>query len=1286
MKHLLRLLFLCSSLPALAQTPREEWRDEYSPIGNLSSNTHQAFGYTGNSRVFLVGRASGGTQSRVDVWQYGNEKSSKREAQVFSCQAGLDVCQEQATRAQPLRDGGLVVLAPRIVRFGNDMSRRDLSDQKGVAADILSDPDRSLAVLLEDNKTIVVYNGQSGAETGRMVLPDSEYRGISHTSNGGIIAIGSFGARVFSANGQPQPTPGDAPQAHSIRQLSNGDFIVWGDYAVLRFSHNFTQKGNFNRGFNSKLDIKHIDIDDNGNCFVVRPNESVKLSGESLSVGPTKPGGDGGFQWSNGDFCVWKNGSSGTTFTKYEVNGNQVWESGGHGGTVSGHPASDGGFFIVGYQNTTSQPAFIRKMTSTPAAPVCEGRVSIAGNSSFCEGTSTTLTAQATNAPNASFTWSGPKAGTGATLDITEGGTGTYRVVMSYGDNCPAREAAFPVTRHNRPTARAGTNATVTGGTNSYTIQGTTAQGGAGGYHYEWRASPGATITPNESTNAANPTISGLSVGTTTLTLRVRDSNDCWSEPSQMQITYQPCALSVTLTAEVTEFCAGGKGVLRATVNNPSGVSYQWKRRNGNNWENIAGANSERYEPDQSGTYRIEVSANGCSDAKEMTVTKSEPRVTIRADATEFCAGGSTTLRAEPSGGIGNYQHAWKKDGTATGGTDETLTGVKGGAYTVEVTDRAGCKATSGEQRITENPIPTANAGGNVTKYGNDKHTPVASASGGTPGYSWEWSTSPGVPISPNNTTQRPEIGPFSQTTELTFKVRDSKGCEATAKAQVTYSACPLQVTIANGSVDYCAGAIAPTLTLNPSGQEGTLGYVWKRDGNAVGGNTATLSAGESGRYTVTVTDSRCSATSEPITVRRINPVVSIQEPTSRSFCEGQSLTLRTSATGGEGLTPQYEWRNGAISGGSGAELTVTQTGDYSVTVRYGACTSPLSNVVRLTRNPSPTATVTGPTAFCTTTSATLTASTGSGYQWQWQRDGQPVGSSQQLQVTQPGTYRVLITDGNGCQRLSSDHAVAMHQEPRVRIHPAASRTLCVGTDLQFVQGHETILSADPYGATGYTYRWMRNGSPLSNNTAEMLYVNQPGTYVVEATGGCGSKPSDPVEVKTINADINARITPAVSVLTSSTPSVTISAHNDPSYVYKWMRSSTGETARGTGSTLTVAEPDTVVVQISRNGCVVRSNAVRVERLTRTPETLLRVTLYPNPTTERVRLEVSTPQSASLSVQLLSAQGQAVGTWKQPVAPAHAVELDLRDLPDGLYFLHLRAGTHHEIRKLIRSR
>ncbi|MBS1617064.1 MAG: hypothetical protein JST76_00990 [Bacteroidetes bacterium] len=277
---------------------------------------------------------------------------------------------------------------------------------------------------------------------------------------------------------------------------------------------------------------------------------------------------------------------------------------------------------------------------------------SIFGNTSFCPGSSTTLTASG----GSTYAWS-----TGATTAaLTVSTAGTYTVTVTSASGCTAT-ASRTVTMSSNPTPAISGTTTICAGTS-------TTLTASGGTSYSW------------STGATTAAISISAAGSYTVT--VTNASGCTATASAtVAVTPLPSAA----IAGSTSICSGGSTTLTAS----GGGTYAWS----------TGATTAAITAGSAATYTVTVTSSGCTATASTTVTlNSNPTASISGTAS-FCPGGSTTITA-----AGGTSYSW-----STGAATAALTVSTAGTYTVTVTNASGCTATA-SRSVTAGSIPVATA------------------------------------------------------------------------------------------------------------------------------------------------------------------------------------------------------------------------------------------------------------------------------------------------------------------------------------------------------------------------------------------------------------------------------------------------------------------------------------------------------------------------------------------------------------------------------------------------
>jgi hypothetical protein len=275
------------------------------------------------------------------------------------------------------------------------------------------------------------------------------------------------------------------------------------------------------------------------------------------------------------------------------------------------------------------------------------------------------------------------------------------------------------------------------------------------------------------------------------------------------------------------------------------------------------------------------IDANGCSSSDTVTVTVGPPAppcsVNLGND-TAFCDYGELLLDAGP--GFATY--LWSDSSTA-----QTLFVNTTGTYWVQVTD-SNCVA-SDTINVTVHPSPTVNGGNDTTIVAPGCATLFASATGGTPPYSFLWS---------NGDTTLMIIVCDTISTTYTLSVTDANGC--TSEDEITVTVAPPCSIDLGPDMTLCSGEGPFALDAGP----GYISYLWS-DSSI----TQSIFITASGTYWVQVVDVNTCVATDTINVT-INPSPVVSAGNDTTITEPDCADLFGSATGG---TPPYSflWNNG---------------------------------------------------------------------------------------------------------------------------------------------------------------------------------------------------------------------------------------------------------------------------------------------------------------------------------------------------------------------------------------
>ena len=299
---------------------------------------------------------------------------------------------------------------------------------------------------------------------------------------------------------------------------------------------------------------------------------------------------------------------------------------------------------------------------------------------------------------------------------------------------------------------------------------------------------------------------------------------------------------------------------------------------------------------------------------------------------------------------------------------------------------------------------------------------------------------------------------------------------------------------------------------------------------------------------------------------------------TTTQACPEQPLTLNASSTG----ATSYQWyRDGSqLEGETGASTVVTVAGNYTVTAT-NACGTTQQSANYGVQNPAPqkaSITANGPTTFCQGGSVTLHSSSATGIQWYQNNVAIPNSATQDLPVTQSGSYTALLND-HGCHSVMSDPiVVTVTPLPATpAITPNGPTTFCAGGSVMLTSNNES------------GNQWYLNGAPLGGQTGSTLVVTASGDYTVVVTSNsCPSAPSA-VTTVTVNPIPNATISVPASVTAGSTGNIASVASAGAGATYNWSITN-GTITAGTGTnsiTFTAGAIGTLNLQVTvtANGC-----------------------------------------------------------------------------------------------------
>jgi len=540
---------------------------------------------------------------------------------------------------------------------------------------------------------------------------------------------------------------------------------------------------------------------------------------------------------------------------------------------------------------------------------------------------------------------------------------------------------------------------------------------------------PGYDYSINGVTYQASGTFTGLVAGTYTVV--GRDSKGC-TESTNVTIA-PPAPFTVAIDSVHNVLCSGSStGDIFVSINGGTpAFTYNWNT--GQGVEDLIGV--------PAGSYSLTVTdSRGCQTTGAAVITEPLPLFLNVASFNDLlCAGDSSgAIDITANGGVPPYSYAWS-DGGAFSATTEDISQLKLGTYTATVTDGNNCTQTITQVIAEPTPLVATLAVTNANCFGSSDGAINLTVTGGTPSYSYLWSTF--------ETSE--DIANLSGGTYNVI-ISDHNGCQ---QSQSVVVAEPTQLVLSTVVTQIsCNNANDGAIDLTVTGGTPGYTYLWSN-----GATTQDLSSLGDGTYVVTVTDSHgCTAVISAIIVNptALNSSFIVKNPSCNGFTDG---TIDLIPSGGY-LPYTFQWSNGT----STEDQIGLDSGTYIVTITDSRGCSRVDSAHLTTPGQIYTS------GFIKNVSCAgnndgfidITAYGGTlPYSFLWSNSS----STEDIGTLSGGNYTVLVTDVNGCQAASL----------YVVSEPAVLTVQAIGTDVSCFGACDGTATAIPAGGTTpYEYLW----------------------------------------------------------------------------------------------------------------------------------------------------------------------------------------------------------------------
>lgn len=605
-----------------------------------------------------------------------------------------------------------------------------------------------------------------------------------------------------------------------------------------------------------------------------------------------------------------------------------------------------------------------------------------------------------------------------------------------------------------------------------------------------------------------------------TLSVTVTDANNCTVADSV--IIPQPLALNVSGNITNVTCMGGNDGSIVSLVSGgttPYSI-YQWNTTPAQNSPTATNLTTGNY------TLTVTDSA-GCQATNSFTVTEPSSGAAINFNVSHvFCYGDSTgAIVTTVTGGATPYTYQWSNSAVAP-----NLSNLSAGMYSLTVTDGNTC-TISDTVNVMQPPtqVSVTVTTTDVLCFGNNTGTAMANATGGIPGYSYSWNTSPPqLTANANNLN----AGNYSLT------VSDSLNCTATTNVTINQPASGLTLSDSHTDV-LCFGDNTGNATVITNG--GSPGYSFSWSTNPVQ-TTATAGSLISGTYTVIVTDANSCTASITSTISEPVAPLAVTLTLAAPVCAGQSLASITSSVSGGTAVYSYLWNTSPAQ--STPNISNLSAGNYTLSVTdANNCTATASATVAAPPSPlSVSTSVVDVICYGANTGSVTAIASGSygSYNYVWNTS--PVQNTATVAQIAAGVYAVTITDALGCSITASD--TVNQPNTFVTATATASNVLCFGN----ATGGASVVATG--GTAGYTYLWSTT-PPQTGDTATQLTA---GSYWVTITDAntCTVAAQAVVSQPAAPISANSLIQP-IDCYGNANGSVSVSVSGGtPAYAYAW--------------------------------------------------------------------------------------------------------------------------------------
>ncbi|MFK7786781.1 MAG: gliding motility-associated C-terminal domain-containing protein, partial [Crocinitomicaceae bacterium] len=642
------------------------------------------------------------------------------------------------------------------------------------------------------------------------------------------------------------------------------------------------------------------------------------------------------------------------------------------------------------------------------------------------------------------YNWTGPTPSTAPNLSSAL--AGSYNLTVTDANNCTFSKD-FVIDQPNEglatsdvviePGCFGGTDGSIdlsiSGGTTSYT--------------YLWN------------TGATTQDVTGLGAGV--YDVNITDAQGCTA--SLVYNISQPTILggSISTTDVLCNGDATGSLVFSPSGGTPP-YTYQWS--NSTTLFSESGPTLSGVVADD---YSVTVTdSRGCQFTVPVTTVAQPPALALSTVITAVnCNGGNDgaiDLTVSGGTGLGTYSFTWTNSLGASFGTSEDLSGLTAETYTCVVQDANNCTASISAD-VTEPliPITVIESSVDVLCKGNNTGSIDLTVSGGTPDYTFTWTSG-----------QSSEDISNLLAGSYGYTVTDFNGCTYNSVIDILEPAVALGATVVITDAN-CFGESNGIIDVSPFGGTGAYAFSWSNSLFNLSVTSEDLVDFPADSYRFEIIDDNGCSYVDTVDINE-PPVLGTSIAGTDILCNGDNTGAADLTVTGGVPNYTYSWNTSAIT----EDISSLVAGDYFVTVTdNNGCT--ISDSITLTEPlDSLSHTFSVENVLCkdgTNGEIDLTVAGGTApYTYIWS-NGDTLSSIMNLTA---GFYTFNVTDFNGCQISDS---IEVTEPDAVTLNEVITPVSCNG-------GADGIIDISPIGGTApYSFTWYNSNFALSAQTEDLV-------------------------------------------------------------------------------------------------------------------------------------------------------------------------------------------------------